>query len=176
MKRPALWVAVALAVVVALFVVVLATRQPATDRQVKSPLLGHTAPVVGGPTIAGATFTLPTRPGEFVLVNFFATWCVPCQQEHDELARFALAHQVAGDATVVSVVFSDDVNAVKQYFSQRGGDWPVVRDDDGALATAWGVARVPESYLVGPDGIVKVKITGGVSFNGLQALLSKAQS
>lgn len=176
MKRPAVWVAAGIAVVIALLVVVLATRKPATDRLVKSPLVGKEAPAVSGKTVAGdTTYALSSQRGKWVLVNFFATWCVPCQREHDDLLRFANAHGVQGDASVVSVVFSDEVANVKSYFDQRGGDWPVVRDDDGGIATAWGVARVPESYLVAPSGLVVLKITGGVSYDFLQQELSRLE-
>jgi cytochrome c biogenesis protein CcmG, thiol:disulfide interchange protein DsbE len=85
--------------------------------------------------------------------------------------RFADAHP--DDARVISVVFSDDPDDVKRFFDERGGDWPIVHDDDGAIATAWGVARVPESYLVGPNGRVVGKITGGVTFEFLEAQLAR---
>ena len=171
--RTALWVAGSLAVVLALLVAVLATREPATSRLVKSPLVGHIAPTIDStPVAGGSTYSLDSRRGEWVLVNFFATWCVPCQQEHDDLLRFANAHAAKGDATIVSVVFSDDAASVKKYFAKRGGVWPVLKDDDGAIATAWGVARVPESYLIAPSGVVVGKVTGGVKFDFLQEQLA----
>ena len=122
------------------------------------------------------TFSLDDHRGQFVLVNFFATWCVPCQQEHADLERFAEAHAAAGDASVVSVIFSDQTSDVNRFFARRGGNWPVLRDDDGTIATDWGVARVPESYLVAPSGVVVGKITGGVSFAFLQQQLARLQA
>ena len=171
--RTALWIAVAIAVVLALLIGVLATRKNATERLVKSPLIGKTVPALAGPTVAGGTYDVDDHQGEWVVVNFFATWCVPCQQEHPDLARFAKAHAGEGDASVVSVVFSDQVSDVKRFFAQRGGDWPVVRDDDGTIATSFGVARVPESYLVAPNGTVVGKVTGGVTFDFLQQQIAK---
>lgn len=175
-KRPALWIAAGVAVVIALLVAVLATREPATNRLVKSPLVGKEAPAIRGKTIDGASFSLDDLRGQWVLVNFLASWCVPCKQEHADLLQFADAHAAAQDATVVSVVFEDDVANVRSFFAQRGGDWPVVRDDDGAAAVAWGVPRVPESYLVAPNGLVVLKVTGGVTFDFLQAQLAKLRS
>jgi cytochrome c biogenesis protein CcmG/thiol:disulfide interchange protein DsbE len=172
-SRPALWISIALAVVVALLIAVLATRDNAQTRLVKSPLVGKAVPAVAGRTVDGtSSYDIDDHQGEWVLVNFFATWCVPCQQEHDDLVRFSRAHAEAGDATVVSIVFGDTLPEVRKFFSQRGGDWPVVRDDDGALATAFGVARVPESYLVAPNGTVVGKVTGGVNFTFLQQQLA----
>lgn len=172
--RTALWVALALGVAIALLVGVLATRDPASTRLVRSPLVGKEAPRIAGRTINRAgQFSLADERGKWVLVNFFATWCQPCQAEHDDLVRFSAAHAGSADAAVVSIVFSDDTADVRRFFAQRGGDWPVVSDEDGAIATAWGVARVPESYLVAPSGLVVGKLTGGVKFAFLQAQLAK---
>jgi len=177
MKRPAVWVTAGIAVVIALLVVVLATRKPATDRLVKSPLVGKDAPAISTTTIDGSSrYALADQQGKWVLVNFFATWCVPCQREHSELVQFANAHAATNDAAVVSVVFSDEVSNVVSYFKQRGGGWPVVRDDNGAIATAWGVARVPESYLVAPNGLVVIKITGGVTDDFLEQQIARLES
>lgn len=163
-RRPARWIALGTAVVVAVLVGILFTRQPATQRLVKSPLVGKLAPEV-------ETFDVDQYRGRFVLVNFFATWCIPCKEEHDDLVRFAAAHP--DDGRVVSVVFSDDPDDVEAFFERRGGDWPILRDEDGAIATAWGVARVPESYLVAPSGRVVGKITGGVTFDFLEEQLAR---
>jgi cytochrome c biogenesis protein CcmG/thiol:disulfide interchange protein DsbE len=176
-SRPALWGAIALGVVLALLVGVLATRSPASDRLVRSPLVGKGAPAIQGRTVDGSgTFSLDDHRGQFVLVNFFATWCTPCQAEHGDIKRFADAHAAAGDAAVVSVVFSDQTADVQRFFQQHGGSWPVVRDDDGVIATDWGVARVPESYLVGPSGVVIGKVTGGVTYAFLQRELAQLQA
>ncbi len=176
-SRTALFTAAGVAVVVLLLVVVLATREPATSRVDKSPLVGGPAPALRGARLDGGEggFDLAAQRGSFVLVNFFATWCVPCIQEHDDLARFAARHEVAGDASVVSVVFSDEPANVRRFFARNGGDWPVIADDNGAAAISWGVARVPESYLVAPDGTVVSKITGGVEEQRLEELLARAQ-
>ena len=162
MKRPARWISAGIGLVLLALIAVLFTRPPAEQRLVESPLVGHVAP---------DTSEIDQLRGRYVLVNFFATWCVPCQKEHPELVRFAAAHP--DDARVVSVVFSDDADDVDRFFEERGGDWPVLRDDDGAIATAWGVARVPESYLVAPNGTVLGKITGGVKRSFLEELLAK---
>jgi cytochrome c biogenesis protein CcmG/thiol:disulfide interchange protein DsbE len=90
--------------------------------------------------------------------------------------RFSRFHANTGDASVVSVVFADQTADVRRFFAQRGGDWPVVRDEDGGVATAFGVARVPESYLVAPNGTVVGKITGGVTFDYLQEQLAKFEA
>jgi cytochrome c biogenesis protein CcmG/thiol:disulfide interchange protein DsbE len=167
--------ALVVAVVVVFLVVVVATREPAANRVVDSPLVGKPAPALSGPTLDGGTFDLADRQGQFTLVNFFATWCAPCVREHDDLVAFDRRHRAAGDASVVSVVFGDSVENARRFFDENGGEFPVVTDDGGDIALDFGVAKVPESYLVGPRGVVLAKIVGGVTDEGLDELLLRVQ-
>lgn len=172
--RLALLVSVPVGVVLLLFIVLLATRDPATDRQVSSPLLGRPAPTIVGTTIEGRDFDSSTYDGRWLVVNFFATWCGPCVQEHPELAAFERAQSAAGEANVVSVVFDDDAASVEAFFAREGGDWPVVLSAPTTVAE-WGVSGVPESYIVDPSGIVRAKLVGGVTANGLSEFLDQAR-
>ena len=162
-KRPhgARIAAVAAGLVVALLVVLLATRDPASERATVSALVGERAPAVGGKVILGERFDLGATD-RWVVVNFFATWCVPCVQEHPELRAFAQEHAQKGDARVISVVYSDKVADVKRFFAERGGDWTVFDSDNGRTALDWGVAKIPESYLVSPEGQVVARFVSGV--------------
>ena len=110
-----------------------------------------------------------------MLVNFFATWCVPCVREHDDLRRFSEAHAAAGDVRVVSVVFDDKPADVAAFFERQGGDWPVIANEGGRATIDFGVTGVPESYLVGPEGLVRAKIIGGIDAGRLEALLSEVK-
>lgn len=173
--RIAVAIAAPLGVVLLLFIVLLATREPATDRRVATPLLGQPAPRIEGTTIEGKPFDSYAYDGRWLVVNFFATWCGPCIREHPELQAFQQAQAAAGEANVVSVVFSDDEASVRRFFDEYGGDWPVVLAD-GPVVPRWGVAGVPESFIVDPGGIVRAKLVGGVTANGLQRFLDEAQS
>lgn len=169
--RSALVAVGVIAVLSVLLITVLATRDPNVDRVTKSPLIGKLAPEVAGQTLDGERFELSDQRGRWVVVNFFATWCIPCLAEHPELAAFASAHEAAGDASVVSVLFDDKPDSARAVFEARGGDWPVVIDDDGKVSVSYGVARVPESFLVAPDGTVVQRLVGGVTAAGLDDLL-----
>ena len=155
-------VSTVVALVLIAFVVVLATREPATERRASSPLIGKVTPALAGDTVDGGSYDIDEHGGQWVVVNFFATWCLPCVQEHPDLVRFSEAHAATGDASVVSVVYDDDVDEVRAFFARKGGDWPVVADGRQA-AVDYGVVKVPETYLVAPGGIVVQKYTGGVT-------------
>ena len=114
--------------------------------------------------------------GRWVLINFFATWCTPCVQEHDDLVRFEQAHRAGGDVAVLGVVYDDNAGAARKFQSERGGSWPLVDDPQGRIALDYGVAGVPESYLVSPDGVVVAKLVGGVAYAGLEDILAKVRA
>ncbi len=80
------------------------------------------------------------------MVNFFASWCQPCQQEGPGLVAFQAEHRRTGDATMVSVVFDDTVAAARAYQATLGATWPTVADPGGAIGpepTACGPRRRP---------------------------------
>lgn len=169
-RRTARWVALAVGVALIAFVVVLATRPSADARGVSSALIGKPVPPVSGTTLSGETFDIDQYRGRWVVVNFFASWCVPCQVEHPELVEFTDRHRADGRVQVVSVAFQDDPAVIRRFFAERGGDWPVVVGDTGPTALAFGVTGVPESYVVSPDGIVVAKFLG-VTADQLDAVM-----
>jgi cytochrome c biogenesis protein CcmG/thiol:disulfide interchange protein DsbE len=168
--RPTLIAAVVVGIVVALLVFLLATRDPAGDRIASADLVGKQAPAIGGEVVVGEPFDLGATD-RWVVVNFFATWCVPCIQEHPELRAFSEEHAETGDARVVSVVYDEKAAEVKAFFEREGGDWTVFDADEGRTAFEWGVAKVPESYLVAPTGIVVERFVGGVTKQSLDATI-----
>ncbi len=170
--RRGLWIAVAVGVPVALLITVLATRQPAQTRIGDSPLVGKPAPAVEATTVDGEQFRLSDTRGRWVLVNFFATWCVPCRLEHGDLIGISQR----GDAAVVGVVYNDSVQAVKEFRADEGGDWPMVDDPRGRIALGFGVAGVPESYLIDPEGRIVAKVLGGIRAADFERLLARART
>ncbi|MDP1793137.1 MAG: TlpA disulfide reductase family protein [Acidimicrobiales bacterium] len=170
-RRLAPWIAGAVVLVLGPVIFVAATAEPAEQRIADSPLIGKTAPPVSGDVVTGTNTPLAEMAGKYVVVNFFATWCVPCRTEHPELVRFAQQHAQRDDAAVIQVVYGDRSSAVKSFIKRNGGDWPVFDDPKGTIALDWGVRGLPESYLVDPDGVVVAKIIGGASYDGLERLL-----
>lgn len=171
-SRAALAASVVMAVVVALLVVVLATRDPSTERATQSPLIGRLAPATGGTTLDGEQVSIDTFRGRWVIVNFFASWCIPCITEHPQLLAFDTAHRAAGDAVLVGVTFDDSAGDASTFFAARGGDWPVIDDPDNSIGVAYGVAQVPESFVISPNGTVVQRFAGAVTRADLDAVIA----
>ena len=175
-RRVGPWIALPVLVAVAGLVWIAATAGKPDAYDARSPLLGKPVPAVTGATVQGDRFDLGAMRGRWVVVNYFATWCRECRVEHPELERFFQAHEALRDATVVSVVFNDTPKAVREFLADNGGSWPMVIDPGGQIAVNFGVGKVPESYLVSPNGYVVAKIVGGVQASGLDALLQRAKT
>ena len=173
-RGPVFFLALGVAVVLAVFVGVLATREPSANRTADSPLVGEVAPPITGTSLTdGQAFDLDALRGQWVVVNFFATWCVPCRVEHPELLSFSRRHGQIGDASVVSVVFDDDPEAVKRYFEENDSTWPVVDGTGSGVIIDYAVSAVPESFVISPSGYVVAKVTGGVTSVGLDQLITE---
>ncbi len=175
-RHAARWIGLGVLVVAAGLIAVLATRPPAAVAEVQSPLVGHTAPPVEGLTVDGHAFALPRAPGVYTVVNFFASWCGPCQQEGPELVKFAFEHQQPGDARLVGVVFDDTTSAARSYQSTLGVTWPSLADPRGTLALSFGVRAPPSTFLIAPDGRVVAYIVAPVTAADLDALIARAKA
>jgi len=170
-SRPTLVAAVVVGLIVALLVVVLATREPTGERIASADLIGEQAPEVGGEAVLGKPFDLGASD-RWTVVNFFATWCVPCIVEHPELEAFEAEHAPLGDAHVIRLIYDDEAADVEEFFAKNGGSWTVLDADEGRTALDWGVAKVPESYVVSPTGIIVERFVGGVTRVGLNRVMN----
>ncbi len=164
-KRPvAPFVAGAVGVVLIALLAVLALAKPGNSESASSPLLGQPAPTVKSTLIDGGDFNLARRKGSWVAFNFFNSTCVPCRQEHKELVAFWNSQKNSDDPVELYSIINDDSDAaVKAFFETNGGGWPKVRDDDGAISVSFGVAKVPETWIIDPNGFVRLRILGALT-------------
>lgn len=161
-SRLALIGASVVGVVLVVFIFILATSEGEQGLG-PSPLIGELTPDIVGQAVDGSEFDIQDERGRWVVVNFFATNCIPCIVEHPELVAFDETHSATGEASVVSIAFSDTSQNVTDFFAENGGDWSVLAADTGQHAISYGVAAVPETYLVHPNGTVTSKFIGGVT-------------
>ncbi len=173
-SRTVMFAAIAVGLVMVLLVVLLLTRKNAEERSTNSPLIGKTAPALNGDALIGEKFDIGTTD-RWLLVNFFATWCVPCVEEHPQLRKVAADGEKSGKVEVVSVVYGDKSADVRRFFQEKGGDWTVLDSDNGRTALDWGVAKVPESFLVSPTGVVVERFQGGVVASDVADLIAQVE-
>ena len=162
------------AVVLAALVAVLIVSDGDSDIGARSPLLGQPAPAVNTTTIDDQSFDLARRKGSWVVLNFFNSTCVPCIAEHPTLVEFARGESTRADGVELYTVVNDDADdAVRVFFDANGGDWPKLRDADGAIAVAFGVAKVPETWIIDPNGFVRLRIIGQLAGGVLESQMSR---
>jgi cytochrome c biogenesis protein CcmG/thiol:disulfide interchange protein DsbE len=152
--------------VLVLLIAVLATRKPPADTP--NQLRGHRVPALAGPTLDGGRLDIDSLQGRWVVVNFLASWCVGCIEEHPDLLRFAQAHP---EVQIVGVAYDDDAESLREFFRVKGGDWPVILPERRQVAVDFRVTGVPESFVVAPSGVI-VEWNQGVTFEWLESVLA----
>jgi cytochrome c biogenesis protein CcmG, thiol:disulfide interchange protein DsbE len=142
-------------------------------RIIPSPLIGQPAPdfelpvmalVPGaGGDVTGETVRLSDHLGEVVVLNFYASWCVPCRIEHPALVRTAARYADRG-VQFYGIVYQDTPPSIRTYLRQMGAKgYPSLLDPGQRVAIDWGLAGVPETFFVGKDGRVARKVFSAVS-------------
>jgi cytochrome c biogenesis protein CcmG/thiol:disulfide interchange protein DsbE len=163
--------ALALIVLVALFVP-LGRSGPDTMTVGGHPLVGDPAPEIALETLDGDPVTLSALRGRPVLVNFWATWCLPCRDEFPLLASAYAEHADEG-LEILGVVHDDTAEGARAFARDMGATWPLLLDsDDVAWADYLGVA-MPTSFFIDADGVVQAASLGAFSEDGLTALLDR---
>jgi cytochrome c biogenesis protein CcmG/thiol:disulfide interchange protein DsbE len=125
----------------------------ACDRGQHPQNIGRLAPVF---TVSDAAHTvdLTSLRGRVVLVNFWASWCVPCVEELPSL--LALQHQMPNLA-VVAISIDQDDSAYRAFLARNHVDLLTVRDPDGRIASLYGTVQIPETYAVDRTGVLQRK-------------------
>jgi cytochrome c biogenesis protein CcmG/thiol:disulfide interchange protein DsbE len=124
--------------------------------------LGEVAPSGPLPRLeGGGTDSLADYRGRWVLVNFWASWCVPCRQEAPELEEFQRRHGGPG-FTVLGIDSRDLTEDGRGFVSRYGLTYPQLRDGDGDSAHEFGTTGVPENFLIDPRGKVRLLVRGPV--------------
>lgn len=139
---------------------------------IDSPLIGRPAPTFTLRAVGtGQPLSLEQLRGKPVVINFWATWCMPCYQEHPVLVQNA--RMLGDNVQFVGVVFNDTEDKIQQFLNARGSAYPTVIDEAGKTAIAYGVGGVPETFFVDKTGNIVAKYEGPMDGDTLQSYVAK---
>ncbi|WP_077105001.1 DsbE family thiol:disulfide interchange protein [Agrobacterium sp. DSM 25558] len=129
---------------------------------IPSALINTKAPSLSLPPLEGANVPAlndAAIKGKLTLVNVFASWCVPCRQEHPMLKELAKDERL----NIVGINYKDKSDNALRFLGELGNPYAAIGiDPNGKAAIDWGVYGIPETYLVGKDGTIVYKKVGPI--------------
>lgn len=154
-------------------IALLAANISRDPHKVNSPMIGKAAPsFVLHDVTSGTQVSTDSLRGAPAVVNFWATWCVPCFAEHGVLQQAA---QEYGDRVrFVGVVYDDEPGKIRDFLRDNGSTYPTLVDSAGKTAIAYGVYGVPETFFIDSKGVIVAKFEGALSPDVIAMNLRKA--
>lgn len=155
-------------------VVVLALAFRRDPQDIRTGTVDHPAPAFDLERLDTAgRLRLADMSGKVVVVNFFASWCIPCKEEAPALVRVWERYRTS-DVVMVGIVYQDTPEAAKAFHERMGQTWPVGVDADGRTAIGFGVFGVPETYFIDKAGVIRGRHIGPIDeqtlVNGIEKL------
>lgn len=111
-------------------------------------------------SLNGDQVTLSDLRGRYVLVNFWATWCIPCRKEMPYLEKISVEH--SDQLTVLAINMNEDSDRVRPFIEEAGFTYPILLDPSDKLAIEHNVRGLPVSFIVGPDGDIVYRRIGEI--------------
>ncbi len=139
-------------------------------REVVPVLVDVPAPDVSGVTVDGETIALAEYDGQVIVVNFWATWCGPCEAEMPDLQAAYDTYRDDG-LIIVAVNAGEPASAVQTYVTERGLTFPVWLDMDGRLVDQFAVQYFPTTYWIDRDGVVRYRHLGIMTESTIQSYI-----
>ena len=139
--------------------------------------LAKMAPAFSVTALDGSHFNLDEMGGRVVLIDFWATWCGPCNRELPHMKK--IAQEFANEPLVIiSVSWDSDETKWKDFIAKNGMTWVQYRDVDHSLSTAFGINAIPHYFTIDSDGVLTAEMLGeGSSVEGkLKKLIAKAKT
>jgi cytochrome c biogenesis protein CcmG, thiol:disulfide interchange protein DsbE len=143
---------------------------------IPSALIGSPAPVTDLPPVQGLNgmtgITNAGFQGKVTLLNIFASWCGPCREEHPVLM------ELAKDARfqLVGLNYKDKPQNASSFLAELGNPYAKVgADESGRAGINWGVYGVPETFVIGSDGVIRYKHVGPLDAVSVKVLVAEAE-
>ena len=142
-------------------------------RSQKGPVsAGEVAPTFTLNTFAGEQFHTSNLKGKVVVVNFWASWCKPCEEEAADLEAAWKYYQPRGDVVFLGVDYVDTEPEARAYLEKFGVTYPNGPDLRTSISQAYRIRGVPETYIIAPDGVLSaVKIGPFASLGEIQGMI-----
>ncbi len=112
--------------------------------------------------------------GHPVILNTFASWCGPCNQEAPELQALAMQYRDKVTFVGVNITDGDTLSGVKKFVTKYQLTYPVLLDHQDMFADAYGVVALPTTYVISPDGIIVATHQGALTKTQAEAMFSSA--
>lgn len=153
----------------------LLTPAPSSD-----PIVGHPAPGFTlsalEPASGKSTLSLSDFKGKAIVLNFWASWCVPCKEELPLLENTWKQMQAQGkDVIVIGIDYQESSSPATSFLQQNGVTYPAALDASGSVASTYGITSLPDTFFINRDGTVVSKelreITAQVLSNNLKLIL-----
>lgn len=139
-----------------------------------APRVGSPAPELGLAALDGTTVSLESLRGRVVLVNFWASWCGPCEKEMADLQRLYVEERERG-FVVVGVNEGEEPGRAAGFLARFGVTFPNVIDVDRAVTRRYQVFGLPNSYFIDGDGVVRARIVGPFTVEQMRGYLEQAR-
>ena len=166
---------------IAILVLVLLLAFRRDPRDIRTGTVGKPAAAFTLQKLDGSgALRLDDARGKITVVNFFASWCIPCKEENPALVRVYERYRASSDVVFLGVLYQDSRDSGLKYVQDNGVNWLTGSDDDGRVAFAYGVFGIPETYFIGADGIIAGRHIGPVDestlVTAIDCLRSKSTS
>lgn len=119
--------------------------------------------------LAGSKVTVG-EPGKITVINFWATWCPPCQEEMPDLEIFAKRNQEKVNFYAVNLHESE--SKVKKFMNENQYTMPVLLDKDGEIGKKFQVTAIPTTIIVNKHGMIKYRKSGAMNINELEGIIN----
>ena len=141
------------------FYLLIIERDP---RSVPSNLINKPVPIFKTKTLLKEEIFISSNEfgGEIILVNFFATWCKPCRDEHNYIELLSKKNGLR----IIGINYKDDSEKAKKWLKNLGNPYSnVLVDKNGRIAIDWGVYGIPETFIVNSKGVIKYRHIGPIT-------------
>lgn len=177
MKLGLKWTIISAGVAILMAIVLTASPKVSAGSANSRPYPGYIAPAFTLSELSnGTSVSLAEFQGKPIFINFWASWCPPCQAETPDIVK---AYQQFGNQVTfisINLTSGDSIAGVRQFVKRYGISYPVLLDKNAAVSTAYNVLAIPTSLFVNRSGVIVARYSGAIPAAELSANLQRIES